>query len=453
MSHPKKEGRQGSATIFSLPDELLLKIIKIAAEDGSGNSNDETIETNDESGWFAAHPHKKLHVPSRPACCRYNHRMVANVICEISARFNRVARDGSLWRCDMSKFFPIPHSDATMESLPDTVLLKIFDAVSAISAKQRKEDFLYHTKYVRDHGYLVDIISQVSKQFKRIAGDISLWSGSVFVRLPSDFECTKVWDEHRRETNQSGPPKNLFSKADAERVKHLLIREYLNADTESIIFNTPPPSGGWHYHTGMGIDFHLVLTSGDLEALAKRCPNLKSIQDSGAFSTGLLHLTSWPRVASFSWSSMEELYLHKTLWEPELFKNVQLHHSLPNLKIIDVVDAKSTELIFSLPDMSGLEKLQNVSLRGKFHIPKNFEEGVPFPSCLEKLSIKHAAFYKDTVKTAFYDHGFFTIRALEAMFKDDKQIPRRQVVDVIEEYLPECHVEFLITQPWKTQGW
>ena len=99
------------------------------------------------------------HAPvTTPCCCQYNHRLVANVISEISVRFNRLARDPSLWRCHRSKFFPIPRSNASMAFLPDKIVLKIVDAVSTISAEERKE---YRFTYYRDHGYLVDIVSQV----------------------------------------------------------------------------------------------------------------------------------------------------------------------------------------------------------------------------------------------------------------------------------------------------
>ena len=100
------------------------------------------------------------YAPVTTPCCQYNHRLVADVVSEISVRFNRLARDPSLWRCDRSKFFPIPHSSASMASLPDKIVLKIVDAVSTISAEER-EDYHFTSTSSRDHGYLVDIVSQV----------------------------------------------------------------------------------------------------------------------------------------------------------------------------------------------------------------------------------------------------------------------------------------------------
>ena len=128
----KQSGPVAITDIYSLPDELLLTIIKIAAEDGS--TNEETTP-----------------------CCQYNHNFVANVVSEISVRFNRLARDQTLWRCYRSKNFLIPRSSASINSLPDKIVLKIVDSVSTLSGKDWEE-----RGHSREHGYLVDIISQVN---------------------------------------------------------------------------------------------------------------------------------------------------------------------------------------------------------------------------------------------------------------------------------------------------
>ena len=67
---------------------------------------------------------------------------------------------------------------------------------------------------------------------------------------------------------------------------------------------------------------------------------------------------------------------------------LQLHRTLPNLKDIHITSAgKHTREIFMLPDMSGLKHVRETSLRGKFHFPKDLEDGASFPSCICKLSI------------------------------------------------------------------
>ena len=67
---------------------------------------------------------------------------------------------------------------------------------------------------------------------------------------------------------------------------------------------------------------------------------------------------------------------------------LQLHQTLPNLKDITLVSAGAhTREIFMLPDMSGLKHLEEVYLRGKFHFPKDLDDGDPFPCCVNKLDI------------------------------------------------------------------
>ena len=143
----KQAGPVAITNIYSLPDELLLTIIKIAAEDGS--TNEETEERADATSF-------RPYIPPTSPCCKYNHRLVADVVSEISVRFNRLARDQTLWRCYRSKNFLIPRSSASINSLPDKIVLKIVDAVSTLSGKVLEE-----RGHSRDHGYLVDIISQV----------------------------------------------------------------------------------------------------------------------------------------------------------------------------------------------------------------------------------------------------------------------------------------------------
>ena len=146
-----------ATNIYSLPDELLMNIIKIAARDGTTNEVTEERDDDYIRAFFVGFPHLKPYNPPATPCCQYNHRLVANVISEVSVRFNRLARDPSLWRCHRSKFFLISHGNANMESMPDKILLKIVDAVSTIDPFL--DDWAWRWGS-RDHGYLVDIISQ-----------------------------------------------------------------------------------------------------------------------------------------------------------------------------------------------------------------------------------------------------------------------------------------------------
>ena len=57
----KKQAGSVPTNIYSLPDELLLKIIKIAAEDGSTNMENEERDDEYSRAWFVAMPHLREH--------------------------------------------------------------------------------------------------------------------------------------------------------------------------------------------------------------------------------------------------------------------------------------------------------------------------------------------------------------------------------------------------------
>ena len=40
-----------------------------------------------------------------------------------------------------------------------------------------------------------------------------------------------------------------------------------------------------------------------------------------------------------------------------------------------------------LPDMSGLRHLEEIRLQGKFHFPKDLDDGAPFSTSVRKLNI------------------------------------------------------------------
>ena len=71
-------------------------------------------------------------------------------------------------------------------------------------------------------------------------------------------------------------------------------------------------------------DYHLQLSSADLTALTKKCPNLKSISDADDFGNkGLLRLSDWPTSHSCSGASLERLHMRHTYFPPDMFKDIQ----------------------------------------------------------------------------------------------------------------------------------
>ena len=162
---------------------------------------------------------------------------------------------------------------------------------------------------------------------------------------------------------------------------------------------------------------------------------------------GLLHLLSWPKSNSFSstfWN-LESLDLNHTWFPPKLFQDVQLHRTLPNLKHIYIKSAgKHSREIFTLPDMSGFERLQSIGLQGKFHFPKDLDGdgGVPFPRCLSELSLLNANFYDSAVKEAVTPWSF----NFNGFRRDEYQISKGKVAEKIGECLPECCITFWLEE-------
>ena len=82
------EHKPSKATIESLPDELILKIVKEAA-------------VSDKVQGYRFWTRSSTLCPScGRGTCSFDHDFVVNVLSEISTKFNRIARDASLWRED-----------------------------------------------------------------------------------------------------------------------------------------------------------------------------------------------------------------------------------------------------------------------------------------------------------------------------------------------------------------
>ena len=72
---------------------------------------------------------------------------------------------------------------------------------------------------------------------------------------------------------------------------------------------------------------------------------------------------SWPALLPEPWTSLEELHLQGWLVDdPDMFKDVDLHMSFPNLTLLNMRVSCGR---FLLPDMSGCERLESVTLQSK----------------------------------------------------------------------------------------
>ena len=252
---------------------------------------------------------------------------------EYPLRFNRLARDPSLWRDERSrsklKNFAC-HGSPTLSSLPDKILTKIVKMAARLRETRNIQEFPEKVpfSYEYDHDFLVDVVAKISKRFGKIATHPDFWKGNVFI--------------YRSNVNISD-----------------LIEEYLCDATKGL----------W---VSRGVQF---LSSHTIAALARKCPDLRQ------FSM-LARVTKWPEFAQ-PWKSMERLY--NLYWR---CKDVELHRSLPNLRVLSLKGGPDPSPIM-LPDMSGCDKMEMLQLsEGYFCVPAVSA----FPRKLKSLVLANATF-------------------------------------------------------------
>ena len=347
------------ATLESLPEELLLKIVKTAA--ARDNDKDSRL------GAFAT---------VCPGClrgtCTYDHEFVANIVSEISLKFNRIARDGALWRDDKTLMPYIRHGSASICSLPDHLILKIVK----MAAECKETLYMDHSKLYPyfieyDHEFVAQTVAKISHRFMRIASHPDLWKGNVSI-------------DHL-ETEVDG----VLDLMPNDVTEGFCFRKYFD-DEEAI-------------------------PEENIRGTLDKCQNLNSL----AFHE--TELLSWPEMAP-SGNSLQELYLASFTIDTELFKNINMSTSLPNLKIFllclneDLPEemrgyshedeyAMIAEIIqgILLPDISESNKLQVLKIsNGAFRFPMSKMGKPPLPENLERLIVDEVDFV-DGIKSKRYN--------------------------------------------------
>lgn len=309
-----------TATICSIPDEILLHILKVAS---------------DSRHYFG----KKYG--------EYNYEFIVDVVSKVSPRFNRLARDPTLWKesgwnnlGELLASIPILNARrhyATLESLynHEHLMLKIirmaaeWDFMDFRDLKYEKElpaIYKYHDKHNRS---VICKVVEISREFRQVVARSDLWDGNI-----------------------------VLDWKDAGKM-NAIISEFLGAGTKAFCANAFS-------------DNSTPVLEETLMVLAKRCENLRALAlcHTVVIST---NLTAMGPV----WISLEELYLYKCGMPNDVFKGVKLHLLLPNLKrfCLELIKSvgggrqKSSQNfspkdIFILPDMRGCTRLRTVDLRG-----------------------------------------------------------------------------------------
>ena len=377
---------QPKTTLESLPDELILKIVKTAA------LRDKTTETHDES----LDETEDLEPPAANVCpgclhgtCTIDHDFVANTVSEVSMKFNRIARDGELWREDKTLMVYIRHGSVSISSLPDNLILKI------VKMAVEREQTLYmdHSKHYPytveyDHDSIVQTIAKISRRFRRIASHPNLWNGNIALK-------TRV---HMHKGN--------WCESDIHKVFDLLP----NDAAKGICLRGPQVVNMDEY---------------DIRSTLNKFPSLERL----AFYEKEMP-SSWPKIVRENGDRIgnggkmvTELYLADCFIGTRLFDYVDMS-DLPNLKTFIICLSKDhskemrgcsyndeSDIIpgiihgILLPDISDSNELQVLKIsNGWFRFRKSKVGKLPLPKNLEKLILDEVDFV-DGITESRYNNG------------------------------------------------
>ena len=266
----------------------------------------------------------------------------------------------------------------TINSLPDEILMKI------IQMATRKVAGFNGEKILVDHIYLIDVIGQVSKRFKKIVSDKAFWENEAFISLKKSPKMKHVID--CLGTN---------------------IRKIQFYDPEKFIYTY-----GSQYSTSNEIS----LSCEDIILLEKKASDLRSLELCG------LNILSWP-IHQSAWS-LEELTLRDINMPWYMFQNMAIHHYLPNLrafKMIRCTDESGASIM--LPDLSKCQRLEEVRIAGNnvgynaYCFPTDLSEQIPFPRGLKSLEVPNVVF--DGISSDEFDEK---VKDMIEMFADNCEV-------------------------------
>ena len=179
--------------------------------------------------------------------------------------------------------------------------------------------------------FLVDVIAKISKKFKTLAATKSLWQGRVWITGGDTVKMRKI------------------------------IQEFLSDGI-----------------TELAINDSAVISSDEIVTLIERCTKMKQLEINGTSS----RMESWPKFIT-PWTSMKHLVLTGIEVRADVFHDVELHQSLPNLEELWILycEGVPTGTAIRLPDMAECKSLRRVWL---VHQDSKFEV-TSFPRSLKKL--------------------------------------------------------------------
>ena len=158
------------------------------------------------------------------------------------------------------------------DRLPDEIAMKIINLATGTSQPET-------------HNFLVNVISNISPRFNRLAADRSLWKGRVSIGM---------------------------DPAMVEEVIH----KFLGKEVRELSINP--------YFGEGGITHETALSANDIAEMAARCPRLEFLR---------MRIGRWPALGA-SWLSLKVLILKGV--GKDCFASVDLNKSIPNIEYLSL---------------------------------------------------------------------------------------------------------------------
>ena len=145
----------------------------------------------------------------------------------------------------------------------------------------------------------------------------------------------------------------------------------------------------------------MSISGSEFSKLAESCPKMETLYLNN------MTVNAWPLAFNPPCLSLKKLIIHGCMMDHDLYKNVIMHQSIPNLEQFIWMQDRWSKNAFILPDLSGCHKLKKVILdNGTFTAPS-----IPFPRSLKMLT-RNMASMPAPLMTGF------TKASLQAYFDD-----------------------------------
>ena len=245
-----------------------------------------------------------------------------------------------------------------------------------------------------DRNYIVDVLGNVCNRFRRISGDGVFWRDGIHIDVSSSFGngerfyriIQSYLGEPAQDLSITGLDTGIADKIDKRQQAQGKFANKFFGISDSVDMRPDAINkvamNAWEARS----KFTIWITEKDIATLSYKCPNLTQL------NFYAVQMRKWPTYHN-TWDSLIKLSLRYTN-SPDIFKDVQLHKVMPNLRDLRITENGCLPII--MPDMTHCEKLTLVELIGggnqKFSLPLNWQYKMPFFSGFTTLTISMIEF-------------------------------------------------------------